>query len=337
MVNMAFYLSMVFVLTFILTGCLRRYALHRQVLDIPNARSAHTLPTPRGGGVAFVIGVLVIVPYLGSAHFLAPNGSVALVSAGVFIAGLGFLDDHGHVASVWRLLGHMVAAVLALYWVGGMPSLTLGSLTLTSGFLLNALGLFYLVWLLNLYNFMDGIDGLAGIEALSVCLGMIGLYALTNDPALMVLPLVLASGVLGFLCWNFPFARIFMGDAGSSFLGFIFGVLSIQAAVTNPLFFWSWVILLGVFIVDSTYTLLRRALRREKIYQAHSMHAYQHASRRFKSHPPVTLGILFINLTWLLPLAWCVGLGMLNPLWGIAIAYAPLIILAVFFKAGRLS
>jgi Fuc2NAc and GlcNAc transferase len=324
-------------MTFVLTGFLRRYALHRQVLDVPNARSAHSLPTPRGGGVAFVIGVLVMVPYLENAHFLAPNGSVALVSAGVFIASLGFLDDHGHVASIWRLLGHGVAGVLALYWVGGMPSISFGLMTLTPGFIGNALALFYLVWLLNLYNFMDGIDGLAGIEALSVCLGMSGLYVLTGDQGLMVLPLVLASGVLGFLCWNFPSARIFMGDAGSSFLGFIFGVLSIQAAIVNPLFFWSWVILLGAFIVDATYTLLCRVQRREKIYQAHSMHAYQHASRYFKSHPPVTLGILFINLTWLLPLAWCVGLGMLSPVWGIVLAYTPLIILAIFFKAGRLS
>ncbi len=334
---MAFYLISVFILTFILTWGLRRYALLRQVLDIPSARSAHTLPMPRGGGVAFVIAVLVTVPYLENARFLAPSGSVALVSAGVFIATLGFLDDHGHVPSFWRLLGHVVAGVLALYWVGGIPQLTFGVIVLTPGILANIFALFYLVWLLNLYNFMDGIDGLAGIEAFSVCLGMAMLYALTGDQGLMVLPLLLASGVLGFLCWNFPSARIFMGDAGSGFLGFILGVLSIQSAHVNPLFFWSWVILLGVFIVDATYTLLCRMFRLEKIYQAHSMHAYQHASRRFGRHQPVTIAVLLINLIWLMPIALGVGLGMLSPVWGVCMAYAPLIALAIFFKAGCVS
>ena len=336
-VNMAFYLIMVFGLTFVLTGCLRRYALSRQVLDIPSARSAHTLPMPRGGGVAFVIGVLLVVPYLEGARFIAPNGSVALVSAGVFIASLGFLDDHGHIPSFWRLFGHVIAGVLALYWVGGLPLIQFGSIVLEPGFLANGLTLLYLVWLLNLYNFMDGIDGLAGIEAFSVCLGMVGLYYLTGDEGIMVVPLVLASGVLGFLCWNFPSARIFMGDAGSGFLGFIFGVLSIQAAHVNPLFFWSWIIMLGVFIVDATYTLLCRMVRLEKVYQAHSMHAYQHASRRLGRHQPVTLGVLFINVVWLTPIALFVGQGILNPVWGVFIAYTPLIGLVVFFKAGRTS
>ncbi len=333
--NIALYLLSVFALTFLLTWGLRSYALTRNVLDVPSARSAHSSPMPRGGGLAFVITILMAVPLLEDARFLAPNGSIALISAGVFIASLGFLDDHGHVGSFWRLLGHTVAGTLALYWVGGMPTLHIGIFELHTGFLLNVLTLFYLVWLLNLYNFMDGIDGLAGIEAVSVCLGMAGLYWLTGDEGLMVLPLILASGVAGFLCWNFPSARIFMGDAGSGFLGFIVGVLSVQAAHVNVRFFWCWLILLGVFVVDATFTLLRRMLRFEKVYQAHSMHAYQHAARRFRSHPPVTLTVLGINVIWLLPLAWCVGLGYLDGAYGVGIAYLPLVCFAFFLKAGQ--
>ncbi len=339
MVNTTFYLylAFIFLLSFFLTGSLRRYALYREVLDVPNARSAHETPMPRGGGVAFVIGVLVMLPWLEQARFLAPNGSVALVSAGVFIASLGFLDDHGHVPSAFRLLGHLVAAVLALYWVGGMPEIVFGAFVLPKGLIANSFALFYLVWLLNLYNFMDGIDGLAGIEALSVCFGMAGLYLLTGDQSLAVVPLVLAAGVLGFLCWNFPRARIFMGDAGSGFLGFVLGVLSIQAAVFDMRFFWSWVIILGVFITDATYTLLYRLLHGEKVYQAHATHAYQRASRRFKSHPKVTMTVLAINLIWLLPISWCVGLGFVAPIWGVLVAYVPLLALVIFFKAGQVS
>ena len=333
--NMAFSLLVVFMLTWVLTWGLRRYALAKHVLDIPNSRSAHTEPTPRGGGLGFVVAVLIAVPYLGYLGFLVPSGSIALVCAGVFIASLGFLDDHGHVGTAWRLLGHAVAAISALYWVGGMPSLVMLGWTVTPGVLINALALFYLVWLLNLYNFMDGIDGLASIEAVSVCFGMAGLYWLTGDTGLTVLPLVLGASVLGFLCWNFPSARIFMGDAGSGFLGFIFGVLSIQASHVNPAFFWSWLILLGVFIVDASVTLFCRGVRREKIYQAHATHAYQHASRRFGSHQPVALAALLINVVWLLPLAGCVGLGYLDGVLGVFIAYIPLIVLAFIFKAGR--
>ena len=212
---MTFYLLVIFFVTFTLTWALRLYALKRHVLDIPNARSAHTLPMPRGGGVAFVIGVLVALPYFEHAGFLTPNGSIALVSSGIFIASLGFLDDHGHVPSAWRLLGHLMAGILALYWVGGMPALDFAGFRFETGFLLNFCALFYLAWLINLYNFMDGIDGLAGIEAFSVCLGMSGIYVVSGEMGLIVLPLVLASSVLGFLCWNFPSARIFMGDAGS--------------------------------------------------------------------------------------------------------------------------
>ncbi|MDF1828389.1 MAG: glycosyltransferase family 4 protein [Legionellaceae bacterium] len=332
---MAFLLLAVFILTWVLTWGLRRYALAKHVLDIPNSRSAHTEPTPRGGGLGFVAAVLLVVPYLGYLGFLVPSGSLALVCGGVFIASLGFLDDHGHVGSAWRLLGHVVAAVAALYWVGGLPPLEVLDWTLNPNVFSQGLALFYLVWLLNLYNFMDGIDGLAGIEALSVCVGMAILYGLTGDLGLLVVPLILAAGALGFLCWNFPVARIFMGDAGSGFLGFIFGVLSVQAAHVNPAFFWSWLILLGVFIVDASVTLIWRGLHGEKIYQAHDTHAYQHASRRVGRHDVVTLGVLLINSLWLFPLAVCVALDYLPGFFGVILAYIPLILLAFTLKAGR--
>src|SRR5690606_30192313 len=116
------------------------------------------------------------------------------------------------------------------------------------------------------------------------------LYALLETASLTDLPLLmLAASVLGFLAWNFPPARIFMGDAGSGFLGIALGILSLQAAWIAPTLFWAWQILLGVFVVDATFTLLRRLLRGEKVYEAHRSHAYQYASRRFGRHLPVTL------------------------------------------------
>lgn len=134
--------------------------------------------------------------------------------------------------------------------------------------------------------------------------------------------------------WNFPPAKIFMGDAGSGFLGLVLGLFSIQAAWIKPQFFWSWLILLGVFIVDASWTLARRFLRGEKVYEAHRSHGYQFASRHFGAHKPVSLGIAAINVVWLLPIALWVGLGNLEGLTGLILAYSPLILLAIQFKAG---
>jgi Fuc2NAc and GlcNAc transferase len=182
---------------------------------------------------------------------------------------------------------------------------------------------------------MDGIDGIAGIEAFTVCLGGAVLsILLPTDNDLWVLAVLLAAAVTGFLFWNFPRARIFMGDSGSGFLGIVLGLFSIQSAWLAPELFWGWVILLGAFIVDATVTLLRRMARREKVYQAHRSHAYQQASRRYASHWPVSLAFGVINLFWLLPLAVVAATGWLQGIVAVAIAYAPLTWMAWHFGAG---
>ena len=250
---------------------------------------------------------------------------------------VGFLDDHGHIAARWRLLAHFVAAFWALGWLGGAPALQLFGVQFDLGWLGFALVAVYLVWLLNLYNFMDGIDGIASVEAICVCVGGALLYVLLGKPDLALLPLMLAAAVAGFLYWNFPPARIFMGDAGSGFLGIVLGIMSIQAGWVDPALFWSWVILLGVFVVDATFTLVRRLLRGDKVYEAHRSHAYQYASRHYGRHLPVTLAVGVINLAWLLPIALLVGTGRIDGVIGVALAYAPLVLLAIRFRAGELE
>lgn len=322
------------VVSALMTGLVRRYALARSILDVPNARSSHTAPTPRGGGVAIVLATLAALPVLAAAGSLPWAALWALGGAGGFVALAGFLDDHGHIAARWRLLAHFAAAAWALAWLGGAPPLLVFGVSFDLGWLGVLLAAVYLVWLLNLYNFMDGIDGIASVEAIAVGVGGALLYALTGHPGLAMAPLALAAAAGGFLLWNFPPARIFMGDAGSGFLGIVLGVLSLQAAWQAPQLLWSWVILLGVFVVDATLTLLRRLLRGEKVYEAHRSHAYQHASRRYGRHLPVTLAVAAIDLFWLLPIALWVGAGGLDGLLGVTIAYLPLLALAVQFRAG---
>jgi len=323
-------------LTLVLTGLMRRYALSRHLLDVPNARSSHSIPTPRGGGVAIVLVYLLILPFFYAMEWISSATLLAFCGAGIWVALVGFLDDHGHIAAQWRLLIHFIAAIWGLYWLGGVPPLavTLGITQVDLGWLEQIAGVFYLVWLLNLYNFMDGIDGLASIEAITVCLGGTLLILLGVGGEQWFGLILLGSIVAGFLWWNFPPAKIFMGDAGSGFLGIVLGLFSIKAAWVIPQFFWSWLILLGVFIADATWTLSRRFLQDEKVYEAHRSHAYQYASRYYGSHKKVSLAVGLINVIWLTPLALGVGLAGLNVFLGLALAYLPLLWLVIYFKAG---
>lgn len=322
------------VASFLLTGCVRRYALSRSLLDIPGNRSSHQVPTPRGGGGAIVISFLVALIALLYVGLMDPATFSVLVGAGAIVALVGFLDDHGHVAARWRLLSHFAAAAWVVFWLGPLPPIPWVAGTLDLGVLGYLLAALFLVWMLNLYNFMDGIDGIASLQAITVCLGAAGVYAANGDSTLILAPLLLACCVTGFLFWNFPPARIFMGDAGSGFLGIILGILALVAGHENALYFWMWLVLMGVFIVDATFTLLRRLLRGEKVYEAHRSHGYQFASRHHGSHLPVTLAVGLINALWLLPISVCVFKSWISPLPGVAVAYLPLLILAFRYRAG---
>lgn len=323
--------------SFALTFYLRRYALHKSLLDIPNARSSHSTPTPRGGGVAIVVSHVLAMTFMTWAGNLDTSAFVAMAGAGVLIAAIGFIDDHNHIAARWRLLGHFAAAGWGLFWLGGLAPLDFFGVTIELGLMGSIVAAFYLVWMLNLYNFMDGIDGIASIEALCVCGGAVLLYVLSGHPDLVWMPLALAAAVAGFLFWNFPPARIFMGDAGSGFLGVSLGLLSLQAGWASSSLLYSWIILLGVFVVDATVTLGRRLLRGDKVYEAHRSHAYQFASRRYRSHLPVTVAVAAINVLWLLPVASAVAVFGLDGIIGIFIAYLPLVVLAIRFHAGELE
>lgn len=329
------YFTLVFLGSFLLTGIVRRYALEKNILDIPNERNSHSFPTPRGGGLAFVICVLTAMVIAEYPWINKPLISLELVIPAAFVAFLGFMDDRQGLSPKLRLFGHFAAAIVALYLFGGMPSIALFNWILPAGILLDILAVLYLVWLINLYNFMDGIDGLAAVEAICVCAGACLLYFLNGHYQLIFLPFSLLVAVSGFLIWNFPPARIFMGDAGSVFLGFILGLFSIQSAFFNPGFFYAWLILSGVFIVDATVTLIRRWITGRGLFKPHRSHAYQKASLLFNGHLPVTLGVLCINLLWLLPLALLTGSGLINPSLGILIAWLPLVILALSFGCGK--
>ncbi|MBU0484125.1 MAG: glycosyltransferase family 4 protein [Proteobacteria bacterium] len=318
----------------VLTGILRSYALKSSLLDIPNDRSSHTIPTPRGGGLAIVITFLLAVLFFYFSGRIPDNVFWALSVGGGLVAAIGLVDDRGHVSARLRLLVHFGAAGLALYCLGGVPGVSVAGSFWLPGWLLNLAGLIFMVWVLNLFNFMDGIDGIASIEVISVAAGVAGIIFLSvgKNPEIILL-LLLAASCLGFLVWNWPPAKIFMGDAGSGFLGFILAVLAIYTTSLHLVSLWSWLILFGVFLVDATVTLLSRIYRRERWYAAHCSHAYQCAARYFESHKKVTLGVLAINLFWLLPLAWYANLHPEDGFFVMVISFLPLLILVIKFRS----
>lgn len=304
----------------------RRYALARQVLDMPNERSAHTSPTPRGGGIGIIVPVLAGVTLLAAGGLLDYRVAVAMCGAGILVALVGFFDDHRSVEVHWRLLVHAVGVIWAVIWLGGAPAVEIGGRSLELGVAGDIVAVIGVMWLLNLYNFMDGTDGIAGIEAVTVGAVAALLYLRhANAGFEWMPPALLAAAALGFLWWNWPPSRIFMGDGGSGFVGLMFGLMAVRSAQISPRLIWVWLILLGVFITDATLTLMRRVWQGHKPQEAHSDHTYQRAARAAKAHQPVALGTGAINLLWLAPVAAAVNEGWVSPVLGLAAAYAPLI------------
>ena len=329
-----FLLLAALVVAFLLTGILRRYAVRADLMDVPNDRSSHEIPTPRGGGVAIVVVSLVGLMALGLLGVLPLTGLLALGVGGLAVAGIGWLDDYKNVSARWRLLVHLAAAVWVVALAGGPPALELPGMNWDWSWFGAVVLVLFIAWLLNLYNFMDGIDGIAGIEAITVAGPAAAMLWWLGESGWGVVVALMAAASLGFLAWNWPPAKIFMGDAGSGFIGFMLAALAVLIWADAGLSIWAWLILLGVFIVDATITLLRRVLRGEKFYEAHRGHAYQHASRHYNRHLPVTVAVGVINLVWLTPLA--VTAAFL-PAWGIVLlvlAWLPLALVCVRFNAG---
>jgi len=326
-----------FAFSFLLTMAYRSFALRFALFDVPNARSSHSVPTPRGGGLAIALAVLCVAPlWFWRNGDAIPTEWLAVLVTGAWFSFIGWLDDLGvFVSTLSRLVAQFIGATLALSMLSGMPPIVFWGISLGDGWVGIIVGLLYMVWMINLYNFMDGINGLASLEAVTVCVGLLIVSYVSHwEPELSFMLAILASASAGFALWNFPRSRIFMGDSGSYFLGGTLGALLLAAGWVNPDWLWCGSIMLGVFITDATLTLARRLVRGEKLYQAHREHAYQHAARALGGHVPVTLAVCVINGVWLLPMALLLATGILSAQVAVSVAYVPLLLLALYWRAG---
>ena len=322
-------------LTFLGTALYRSIAIRINIIDYPNDRSSHSVPTPSGAGLVFV-GLTIGCIYLVISPTNGDWAKLSLLLSFSAIALLGTLDDGFDLPVGFRLLLQILFVVGAMTAVNDMVDLhAFWSYSLIVQVIVFAFVLLGMLWFLNLYNFMDGIDGLAASEAVFIA-GSSGIFLyLSGDIELSFWMMILVATLAGFLYWNWAPAKVFMGDAGSAFLGFFFASVALLSIARGDLSLCFWLILCGLFIVDATVTILYRAIRGENILRAHRTHAYQHASATLNGHAPVVRWAMLINVLWLFPGAALSYFFEPFAVVVLVITYLPLIGLCMYLGAGR--
>jgi UDP-N-acetylmuramyl pentapeptide phosphotransferase/UDP-N-acetylglucosamine-1-phosphate transferase len=265
--------GLAWVLSAILVRLIRAWAEQKAILDHPNERSSHTAPTPRGGGIA-----IVLITLAGSAFWMTPRFAI-VAAAALVIAIVSWIDDLRRLPAALRLGVQILAALPVAI--------------LFTPMVWAPLALVWIVGLTNAYNFMDGIDGIAGGQAVVAGLAWAWFGMATQQPLIAMIGLLIAGSSAGFLMHNWQPARIFMGDVGSAFLGFTFASLAVMAW-PNLRLVAAGVLVVWPFVVDASFTFLRRALRRERVMEAHKSHIYQRLHQRGLSHAAVAM--IYIGL-----------------------------------------
>ena len=271
-----------------LTYIVRRYAIKKAIIDVPNQRSSHTKPTPRGGGLAIVIAWYIGIIFLFWQKQISTDLFYALIP-GIILVIVGLIDDIYDLKPIIRITAQFFSAGLALYFIGGATIIDFGFVKIESTWLLTPLAFLGIIWFINLFNFLDGIDGYAGMEAVFISLA---LYFFTSQNYY----LILVAAILGFLIWNWQPAKIFMGDVGSTLLGFNFGILVIYEQNIDSVSIIVFLIISSLFWFDATLTLLRRFKNKEKLTEAHKKHAYQRVVQYGFSHQKTVLLAIVVNI-----------------------------------------
>lgn len=271
-----------------LTNLFRILAIKKKLYNLPNERSAHKIPTPRIGGIA-----IIITWYIGIISFFLlgaiENELFFALISGLGLACVSIIDDIKEVKPSIRFFVQILVSVVAFYFLGGLRDFFIPDIGFDYSYILYPLVIIGMAWFINLFNFMDGIDGFAANEAITISLI---LFIFSGN----LVNLLLIACIAGFLFWNWPKAKIFMGDAGSTQLGFVLIVLGIHFHNTLNLSILNWIMIAAPFWFDASYTLFLRWRKGEKITQAHNKHAYQRLVQAGFSHKEVNLILILINL-----------------------------------------
>lgn len=294
------------------TPVLRKLLVAKGIYDNPNARSSHHLPTPRGGGIVVLLAIIIGLAILGISGYPLPTGLLFIVLISFALSCLSWMDDVRNLSPFIRLACQALAVGSAILID---PSLIITSIPHLPASLSILITAAIWIWFVNLYNFMDGIDGMTGVQTLSISLG-IGLLgwsgALSNENTATLA--IIGAAAFAFLFWNWSPSKIFLGDVGSIPLGFILGWVLIRAINEGA---WAAAIIIpGFYLADATITLLRRAIRGEKIWTAHRQHFYQMPVLQNVSHSRIMFRVIAANAAlictalWVLPINNTYGLAL---------------------------
>ncbi len=297
-------IALLLIVSYLLTWFIKSFSTKNRILDIPNERSSHLLPTPRGGGLAIVIAWYIGITILFFSGEVSRNLYFALLS-GILLAVISLLDDVFDIRPVIRLSVQTITVIISFILLKGIHTDYFGDKEIFPMIILYTITIVGMVWFINLYNFLDGIDGYASFEAITIGLA---LYFFTGQS----INLIIIAAVSGFLIWNWPKARIFMGDVGSTQLGFIIAVLGVYFHNEHKLSIICWLILLAPFWFDATLTLYRRWRNKEKLSQAHRKHIYQRLVQSGFSHLKVDVFLSLINLILIFMVFICMKYNMLQ-------------------------
>ena len=310
----------------------KKYAIYTGIISNPNYRTLHELPIPRGGGIVFSILFILAIFLIWRYLQLSDNLFLMLGVGGGMAALFGFIDDIKNIRARIKLIIQLLLSSWVLYCLYSDNLLLLNWRPI---FLTIPAYLFFMVWIINAYNFMDGVDGMAASGAVFASLALaLVLFLTDNSVELIPIFILIAAMVGGFIIFNWPPASIFMGDAGSVFLGYIFGSLLLFTTLNGFLSIWIWLTVFGYFFADTTVTQIVRVISIKKWYLPHRSHAYQNLARRTGSHLKITSGIALYNIIWILPLTI---LSALKPEMGVILtmlAICPALVVA--YKYGPL-
>jgi len=279
------------------TAMVLKYLIKKAIYDLPNERSSHTIATPRGGGIGILIAVfpaLLLTQWISQTP-IAAYQPVLFCAFGLAL--LSWLDDLKNLGPLIRFATQIAAVTFCLYFIPANEGGFLGGfIPLWAEKIILGIGW---VWFINLFNFMDGIDGISGVEIISIAAGIILIAVLAQlNLEYIHAGLILAGGAAGFLRWNWHKAKVFMGDVGSVPLGFLLGWLLISLAGEG--FVIAGIIISLYYLMDATLTLIKRALRGEKVWQAHREHYYQKATQAGRTHDWVVIRIAIVNVALLI-------------------------------------
>ena len=302
--NLFFFLLALYALSLIGTFFYRKFAVKSNILASINFRTLHDEPTPRGGGLVFSIVFVLSVFFLYFHQYVGKDLMLVFAIGGGLAGTVGYVDDIISISAVKKL----ILQCLLVLW---MLAIFSNSMEQTPSWLnlyqYAFITMFFLVWLINVYNFIDGIDGMAISASILILLTLVFTIIFSNNVnnsiELLLIILTLLVSCLGFFFFNWPKATIFMGDSGSIFLGYCFGALIVYSTMTGKISFFTWLVVFGYYLSDTSITTLIRIIIVKRWYGTHRSHAYQNLARIFKNHTIVTNGVIIYHLLWLLPLA----------------------------------